>query len=254
MTVRLKNVQYGERVGRAKEWTLDGLTLWPINLLVGRNATGKTRSLNILWNLAQTFAPGRTFRSQNCGYDLFFDNDGSALRYILQIEDGKVTREEVHAAGGQQLVRGAGGEGEILTETEGKRIRFKPPQNELAAVARRDSLQHPFLEPLHEWALGVRHYTFGTQLGKGHIVLPLKVAPEPDDRNPEQVVAIFRKGEKEMGPPFTQAILRDMALMHYNLEDIGIYPPENIVLVQGGVQTEVFALGARERGVSGIVD
>ena len=252
--VRLKTVSYAERVGRPKEWTLEGLTLWPINLLVGKNGTGKSRSLNILWSLAQMFCPEPRRMSRNCGYDLVFDHDGKPLRYVVQVDEGKVTREEVHADGAMQLFRRAGGEARIFTATEGRMIPLRPPENELAAVARRDSLQHPFLEPLHEWALGVRHYTFGTQLGKNHIVIAMRGTPEADDRNPEQVVAIFRKGQREIGPRFIDAILHDMAAMRYALTDIGTYPPENIVLMQGGTPTEVLGIGVRERGIDGIVD
>jgi hypothetical protein len=252
--VRLKTVQYAERVGKPKEWTLEGLTLWPINLLVGKNATGKSRSLNILWSLAQMFHPEPRFRSRNCGYDLLFDSDGSPLRYLVQVDDGRVLREEVHAGQGVQLIRRPNGDGSIYTATEGRMIPFKPPENDLAAVSRRDSLQHPFLEPLHEWALGVRHYTFGTQLGKNHIVIAARGTPEPDDRNPDQVVAIFRKGVKEIGPRFTEAILQDMAHMGYALTEVGTYPPQNIVLLQSGGPTEVLGIGVREKGIEGIVD
>src|SRR5438105_4812722 len=113
--VRLKTVRYAERVGRPKEWTLEGLTLWPTNLLVGKNATGKTRSLNILWNLSQMFWPDPRFRTRNCGYDLLFDNGGAPFQYLLQIDEGKVTREEVRAGGELRLVRGSGGNGQIFT-------------------------------------------------------------------------------------------------------------------------------------------
>src|SRR5262249_16998862 len=164
MPVRLISVKYFERLGHPKEWTLDGLSLGPINLVVGKNATGKTRTLNVIWTLAKMLVAEPKFRSLNAGYDLLFDNDGQVLRYVLHIENGKVTRERVESGGGQLLVRGPGGEGEILTIEERRKMRFRPPENELAVVARRDSLQHPFLEPLHEWAAGVRHYTFGTQL------------------------------------------------------------------------------------------
>src|ERR1043165_9772839 len=119
--VTLKSVHYSERVGQPKEWTLDGLTLWPINLIVGKNASGKTRALNLIWNLARTFFPESNFRAQNCGYDLRFDNNGHPFRYILCVVDGYVKQEEVRAGTGEpQLVRGEGGEGSIWTETEGK--------------------------------------------------------------------------------------------------------------------------------------
>ena len=65
--IRLQSVRYSERVGREKEWTVEGLDLGPVNLLVGKNATGKTRCLNVLWNLAQMFVPEAAVRPQNAG-------------------------------------------------------------------------------------------------------------------------------------------------------------------------------------------
>ena len=253
-TVRLKLVTYSERLGHPKEWTLDGLTLYPINLVVGRNATGKSRTLSVIWTLAKMLVAEPKFRPLYAGYDLLFDNDGRLLRYVLQIDNGKVTREEVYAGAEQVLVRGAGGAGEILAKEEGKKLRFRPPENELAVVARRDSLQHPFLEPLHEWALGVRHYTFGTQLGKDHVALSIKGAPDADDRDSAQVVGIFRKGLRDFGQRFVQAVQHDMIELHYDLQGVETLVPESIVLLRAGLATEVLAIGVREQGVSGIVD
>src|SRR5262245_52385298 len=124
--VRLKSVQYSERKGRPKEWTLNDLTLGPINLIVGMNASGKTRTLNIISNLAKQFVPEPRYRPGNCGYDLIFDNQGQQLRYVLVVDGGKVSKEEVYVDGGQLLSRGPGGEGEIFAKEEGKKIRFKP--------------------------------------------------------------------------------------------------------------------------------
>jgi hypothetical protein len=183
-----------------------------------------------------------------------FDNEGRLLRYILQVANGKVTREEVYAGDEQVLVRGAGGAGEILAKEEGKRLRFRPPENELAVVARRDSLQHPFLEPLHEWAHGVRLYTFGTQLGKDHVALAAKGAPEADERDAAQVVGIFRKGLRDFGQRFVDAVRRDMMELRYDLQGVETLVPESIMLLRGGLPTEVVAIGVRERGVTGIVD
>jgi hypothetical protein len=252
--VRLKSVTYSERVGHPKEWTMDGLTLYPINLVVGKNATGKSRTLNLISTLAKMLVAEPKYRPLFAGYDVYFDSDGKDIRYVLLIENGRVMREELFFAGEPLLIRRPGGEGEILAVEEHRKIRFKPPENELAVVARRDSLQHPFLEPLHEWAIGVRHYTFGTQLGKDHVALSVKGESEADDRNSDQVVAIFRRAAREFGTKFVQAVQHDMNELNYDLQAIDVVAPENVVLLRGGVPTEVLAVGVRERGVNGIID
>src|SRR5262245_40493723 len=108
---RLISVQYLERKDRPKKWSLEGLTLGPVNLIVGRNATGKSRSLNIIWNLSRMLHPSDKFRVDNAGYDLLFDNAGSELRYILYLEGGKVVQEEVVVDGENKLNRGLEGGG-----------------------------------------------------------------------------------------------------------------------------------------------
>jgi hypothetical protein len=252
--VRLKSVHYAERVGRRKEWTLNGLTLVPINLIVGTNSTGKTRALNIIGNLAKQLVSDTKFRPMECGYDMHFEHQGGLLRYLLQVENGKVTREEVYVDGKLLLARGVGGEGEIFAAVECKKVRFKPPENELAVVARRDSLQHPFLEPLHEWARAVRHYTFGTSLGKDRLLLHVKDEPEADERDPNQVIGIFQKAVRALGPSFIEAVRRDMTGMGYNIEHIGLFAPEGVKFVTAGVPAEVLGLGIKERGIDGIID
>src|SRR4051812_14789821 len=104
--VRLKSVKYFERLGHPKEWTMDGLTFYPINLVVGRNATGKSRTLNVIWTLAKMLVAEPKFRPLNAGYDVLFDSDGHLLRYVLHVDGGKVTREEVYVGEEALLIRG----------------------------------------------------------------------------------------------------------------------------------------------------
>jgi energy-coupling factor transporter ATP-binding protein EcfA2 len=51
--MRLKNVTYREFAGTLQEWSLEDLSLQPSNLLVGKNATGKSRTLNIINGLSR---------------------------------------------------------------------------------------------------------------------------------------------------------------------------------------------------------
>jgi hypothetical protein len=243
MQVLLKSLTYLERKGQPKEWTLEGLNLGPINLLVGRNATGKTRVMNVILNLARIFFSEPKIRLENSGYELLFEGK-EQLRCIFEILDGKVEKEELYFREELKLTRGHGGEGEIVFASEnGKKIRFKPPENELAAVARRDSLQHPFLEALHEWAIAVRHYTFGTSLGKESAAVFIKGGPDPDDRDSNQVIGIYRKAEKEFNSLFKEAVISDMAELHYNIEEIGAYPSTVIKVIAGTGAGDVHVLG-----------
>jgi AAA domain, putative AbiEii toxin, Type IV TA system len=250
----LKSIKCAERRGHPKEWTLDGLTLGQINLIVGMNATGKSRTINAINNLARILFPEAKARAMFGEYDVLFDSGGQHLRYIVAVEQGKVIKEEFYRDGDPLLQRGPSGEGEIFAELENKNIRFKPPESDLAAVFRRDSLQHPFLEPLHDWASSVRHYAFGSSLGKEEFVAFLKDGPEPDERDANQIVGVFAKARKRFEQAFLDTLKQDMTRMGYDVDDIELCVPELLTVLPPGLPATVQGIGVRERGIGGIVD
>ena len=197
---RLTSVKYSERIGSPKEWVLDTLTLGSVNLIVGTNAAGKTRTVTVINSLARMLLPDDPFRALNAGYDVHFELGGRLLRYVIQVEDGRIVKEEFYQDGERLLERGPSGEGRIFATALGQSIPFKPPENELAAVVRRDSLQHPYLEPLHDWAQSVRHYIFGGSACSAGTFLrsSRKVARNPM-RGMRQVVGIFQEGTPDPG-------------------------------------------------------
>ena len=251
---RLISVQYSERIGNAKEWVLDPLSLGSVNLIVGTNATGKTRAINVINNLAKWLLPDDPFRVLNGSYDLNFELDGQLLQYVIQVEGGKIVKEEVYQDSQPLLKRGPGGEGQIFAVVEDKMIRFKPPEIELAAVVRRDSLQHPYLEPLHDWAQSVRYCTFGSELGRDVLTILVKGGPEPNERATRQVAGILGKALNTLGAEFVDVLRRDMASMGYDLDEVGLYAPENVKLVDSVIPTEIRVIGVRERGIDEILE
>lgn len=249
----LRSLQFAERRGQPKEWILDRLTLGPINLIVGTNATGKSRTINTINNLSRMLLADPSVRLVSAAYDVSFESDGCELRYVVEIEQAKVIREEFHRDREQLLRRDPEG-GEIFAELEEKKTRFKPPENELAAVARRDSLQHSFLEPLHTWASSVRHYEFGSRLGKDNFAMFMKDGPEPDERNANQIVGIFAKAFRLFGSKFIDAVKQDMSRLGYELDGLELCAPEGLVILAPGPAVTVQGLGVRERGIGGVVD
>lgn len=252
--VQLKTVEYSELLEQPNDWTLKGLSLGPVNLIVGKNASGKTRTMNVIANLARLFTPNASIKVVHGRHDLVFDHDGQKLQYIVRIMDGKVVFEELLVNDISMLDRSSGGSGLIYHAEEKRKLRFRPPENELAAVIRRDSLQHPFLEPLHEWAMALRHYTFGASLGKDSVALILKDGREADERDNTQVVSIFRKAVDMLGQPFIDAVLKDMTEMQYYLENISVTAPAKLKVLRDGVPTEVRVLCVKERGIEGVIE
>ena len=55
--MRLVTLSYKEYEGRDQEWILDHLALGSRNLLVGKNATGRSRTLNVFVGAARVRFP-----------------------------------------------------------------------------------------------------------------------------------------------------------------------------------------------------
>ncbi len=92
--MRLKSINYSEFDGTSRVWTLSGLTLGAINLIVGKNATGKTRTLNLIVVLGNLLS-GRQKPELTTGtWRAEFEHDGKVLHYLLKLEDRKVIGED----------------------------------------------------------------------------------------------------------------------------------------------------------------
>ncbi len=50
-------------------------------------------------------------------------------------------------------------------------LEFEIPHDQLACYAKRDRLQHPFIEIIHEWAMSLRRFDFSGNLGKSRYAL-----------------------------------------------------------------------------------
>ncbi|MCA9938737.1 MAG: ATP-binding protein [Anaerolineales bacterium] len=225
--MKLVKLSYTEFVGEPQEWKLADCTFGNINLIVGKNATGKTRTLNVIRALADLLAEASELRWREGSYVVDFESENKTISYILEYHEYAVTREELRVNSVMRLKRGRDGAGEIYAAEIGKAIRFRIPVNQVAAFAKRDSIQHPFLEDLYEWGKGLIRYDFGTPLGKDHFAILVKQEEEEEQarmdlRQTQKAVEIFLRGMREYPNGFTKAIIEDLAIIGYQIEDIGV--------------------------------
>lgn len=250
--MKLVDINYVQWESTSREWRIEGVKLGPLNLLVGSNASGKSRTLNIINGLAKFLAGDLKVSLLSGSWNVTFEDEGRHFVYTLQISDSKVVKEEFKVDGTERLKRGAGGIGKIWAEKLQDSIDFQVPEDQLAAVARLDSIQHPFFEPLHAWGKSLYHYPFGGSLGKdilGLIKPDAKIDVDPRDTT--QVIGIYRKGEKDFGDSFKEAIKTDMAEIGYMIDDVGTTPPTSIV-IQGS--HPIVGMFVRESDLGDITD
>ncbi|MEQ9324501.1 MAG: hypothetical protein RIF41_35380 [Polyangiaceae bacterium] len=202
-----------------------------MTLVVGQNATGKTRCLNVIKALAQLFLQQRQIG--NGHWVTEFEDGDRRLSYEVQIEDSRVLKETLSADGELLLSRDAEGSGTICSRDLGQDLKLGLSPEQVAAVVKRDRVHHPFLEPLATWAEGVRHYLFGERMGRTTLlVVSPDEGPELDLTNADHVAAVFRRATEKHGDDYKAAVLEDMSIVGYNLEDIEVGPLEGLKLSQ----------------------
>jgi hypothetical protein len=217
--MKLKSIQYQEYDGQNNEWRLEGCVLNEINLMVGKNATGKTRTLNIILALTHLLSGELKPEPQSGSIQVTFEDNGQEIKYLLRYENQKVTQEQLIQNGKTLLQRGTDSKGKIFASELNTHIKFQPPSNELAVVTRRDAIQHPFLEKLYHWAKSARHFRFGTPMGQDHLALSEMPENEHNLKDFKQAVAIFKEGKTQYGKAYLQLIRQDMKEIGYELEE-----------------------------------
>ena len=245
--MRIESISYSEYKGEPKEWTLETTTFDTVNLIVGKNASGKSRLLNVTSGLAKMLRGEKPSVYQTGEYVVDFRDASNRIRYEVAFRNQAVQSEMYSINGTVRLQRGANGVGKIWAEKIQQDIDFEAPPNVLAAQSRRDAIQHPFFEDLHAWARDLRHLQFGTPLGRDHLFIISQPNPSTDKESeitdPSQVARLYATAYAEFKDEFDSSVLRDLASLGYDCTDVGLESPGSDV-VQG---PPLFLLYVQER-------
>lgn len=204
--MRLNIFEYVSDKDLSGQWQIGECQFNQTNLIVGRNATGKSKIVRAIHILSELLKRSEyiSYLPKKHEWHLFFDIDipEQKTEYILKIDGGIIVQEQliIYSRSDKPILnRHMSGRGTIYAEELRQNIQFQIDQKELAAVKHRDSIQHPFLNDLCQWAKSLRFYDFGTATGK----------------YPGSIVSLFVRGKEEMGDRFVQAVISDMAKIGY---------------------------------------
>lgn len=231
--MQLSAISFCEHARKPREWKLRKVRFGDVNLLVGRNATGKTRSLNIIYVLSNLLA-GQTPKLTNGEWDVEFVDQNDRYIYKLIIKNSAVAFEKLERIrNGRKrllLARRKSGAGKIFHEKTKRLVEFQSPPDQIATVARRDEIQHSYFIPLVDWGKGTFHFSFGRNIGHSLAILVDDPAQKSqfDPKDTSQVIDIFRRGEREFGKKFISKILSDMKRIDYPIQKIGTSTPKGL--------------------------
>ena len=186
---------------KEKGWELTELSpLQSVNLLVARNATGKTRTIRALQNVTsfmqmkEVFMGTRTFETT-----LKFENvrnlDGK-MDYSFRINNGVVEKEELFV-NGKMLIKRT----KATAKYENQKI--NPPSEKLVVQIRRDKELYPEIELLMLWAEGVISVSCSdinpfTILSIGKFINPYNFSELVDALSPDEMKKVLATA-KELG-------------------------------------------------------
>ena len=224
----LKSFKYVRERGKPNEWKLVGspndnssLELGQTNLIVGKNASGKSNTLKALLNLADLLSGDKQIKNleiQSFSYEVTFEDNTNVYLYELDVVDGMVVGENLSVGGKRLLDRS---KGKLYYSKLDQDLDFKIDGSVLA-VTRRDTEQQPFFEDLFIWARRCTAYHFGSSMGKNLLVRDVEALLKEgsfNERETDKVAGLYAKAMRDV-PQIREMVIEDMRKIDYDLEDV----------------------------------
>ena len=111
--MHIKSISFSEYDTKPREWKIQDASFGEINLIVGKNASGKTRLLNVISGLAKLLSGSRRQLYESGYYKVTFECSLNMYEYELEIDGQEVKLEKFTINDDVVLERGNSGEGEI---------------------------------------------------------------------------------------------------------------------------------------------
>lgn len=252
----LKQFTYSEFDSKnPRHWELENFTLNNINLFVGDNASGKSRTLKYIFLLSRILLSSK-YHLISGNYIAKFDDDGEELVYELSFKDGKIELEKFYSTKEMFVHRTETGEGEIYNSLLKQKVKFRIPEEELITT-RRDELQFPFLEKLFEWSSNVRHFRFSKEEEKQRLILIESNRPLTSGHNQNnltnQAIEVFRNGKAKFKEEFVNNIVRDFNSIGYDIKNID-FGTLHSIQIDSPIANRVVGLRVFEQDRQGTTD
>ncbi len=219
----LTSLKYSRFEGEPREWRIvengnpekAGRMFGNINLLVGKNAAGKSRTLSAIRDIARLLS-GRLLIEDTIypteRYEITFKNTNIQGRYILAYKKRVITEEIYELNGEVMFCRSEGHffDKAALEEQTGLLARYKVDDGVY------------FSQALIDWADNLRDFQFTNQREKDTLVKDCNHL-ERDSKNQNSLNSIiyyFNRGLSQFGEAFTEEILKCMKQIGYSVTDI----------------------------------
>lgn len=228
----IKGIKYNRYPNTSRSWRIVGKDdnqnedyayFNNLNLLIGKNATGKSRTLRAIFELANLICGRQLIKDtvyQSQQFDVLFDNEGKIYRYVLDFKNKVIIDEFLYIDDVEVLNRR---EGYIVSQNERVDISKEIDEEKLLVSKKRKNGDFYF-QDLFMWGVSLRSFMFSDQFEKNKYFKDLSSLKEEDldSQNLGIIIPIFHWGREQFGQKFEDEILECMNELGYSLTDIAI--------------------------------
>jgi AAA domain, putative AbiEii toxin, Type IV TA system len=228
----LKSIAYSVNHDTPDYWEIRDLVFETLSLIVGRNATGKTRLMGVLSGAARMIKGTKFFTGK---WELgFLDKNDEIYSFSFHIRGQQVLKEEIRIGERLMLSRDLS-KGKLWNEKERELEDYEPPLDKLTLHVRRDKREYPYLEDIYSWANNYTAFKFAAT-SPNDVAGPLKENGDPlmSLAHAPQLL------EKSMSDGMSKHnIMDDMESIGYSMENVSTGP-------MAGYPPNILALSAKE--------
>jgi len=232
----VESISFSKEYFENNKWKIDNFDFSKINLIAGKNASGKTRILNSISILIDFLRDGKIENDSSIyNWNIKLLESETEYIYDLKIDNSIVLFEELKIDGTLYFSRNKSGKGQIKYDSQDSKLDFEIENNKILLATKRDKIQHKLLEPIFNWISSFYLFKFGDSLGQA---LGYDIKNKIFTYDDKQVVYKFREGLKEFKEPFKNKIIETFNSIGYDIEDI----------YTADIAYQVYALYIKENG------
>lgn len=152
---------------QVRNWHLSDVLFGNLNLLVGKNAVGKSRTLNSLVQVARYIKGdlGNVLFGFKCSL-VFELDEREEMVYSFSVDDANNVETEYLEKGGVVIVDRKGAEALIKGDS------FNPPTDKLCVQSQRDTSNYPEFETIMKWAGQIKGFSFSDLSQSSYAAIP----------------------------------------------------------------------------------